>query len=115
MLPMCHSSDKGKSYGAFIASMDLKERVSYYSAVAPHIRGEECSSNIGIHLRKALMTYKQTHVLMYRDGVGDRDIKYFHQHEVICLEKCLKELYAQANIQEEPKIVFHNCHKTHQY
>lgn len=68
------TNDKSKSFGAFVASMDLKLSVSFFSTVSEHRNGEECSSNIGVHMQKALFAYRETHgtlperILFYRDG-----------------------------------------------
>ena len=68
------TNDKSKSYGAFVASMDLKRKVSFFSTVSEHRNGEECSNNIGVHMQKALMAWREENgsfperILFYRDG-----------------------------------------------
>lgn len=94
--------DRSKSYGAFVATMDLKRSSRYFSAVESHANGEELSKNIGISLIKALHVYKSTHnslperILIYRDGVGDGQIKYVHEHEVLDLKSKIKTVYGDA-------------------
>lgn len=106
------STDKRKSYGAFIASMNLKEKVSFFSAVSAHHKDEECSGNIAMNFRKALYEYFQCHgtypekVLMYRDGVGEGDLERVHQNEVKELNNCIREAYMNGNVKEEPKFAF---------
>ena len=91
--------DRSKSYGAFVATMDLKRSGRYFSAVEPHTNGEELSNNIGISMVKALRVYKSTHnalperILIYRDGVGDGQIKYVHETEVRDLKTKIRAVY----------------------
>lgn len=74
------TSDRSKSYGAFVASMDLKETVNFFAAVSPHKDGEELSTNIGIHMLQATKEFKDQHgtlperIFYYRDGVGDGQV-----------------------------------------
>lgn len=74
------TSDRSKSYGAFVASMDLKETVNFFSAVSPHKDGEELSSNIALHMLQATKEFKDQHgalperIFYYRDGVGDGQV-----------------------------------------
>lgn len=69
-----NNTDKSRAYGAFVASMDLKVKVSFFSTVSEHRNGEECSNNIGVHMQKALMAWREENgslperVLFYRDG-----------------------------------------------
>lgn len=106
------STDKRKAYGAFIASMDLKKNVKYFSAVASHIRGEECSGSIAVHMRNALRAFHSTHgcfpekILMYRDGVGEGDIDFVRNQEVNTLENTLKEVYETAGCEYKPTFTF---------
>ena len=94
--------DRSKSYGAFVATMDLKRSSRYFSAVESHTNGEELSKNIGISMIKALHVYKSTHnalperILIYRDGVGDGQIKYVHENEVMDLKRKIRAAYGDA-------------------
>lgn len=106
------TTDRSKSYGAFVASMDLKSSVKFFSAVSPHKDGEEMSGNITTHLQKAMYEYREEHqtlperVLFYRDGVGDGQIEYIYTIEVKQMESKLKEIYAQAGNNDVPKFCF---------
>lgn len=101
-----------KSYGAFIATMDIKQRVQFFSTVAPHDNSEECSAHIDTHMRKALKTYYQVNgcfperIIMYRDGVGDGEIHYVHNNEVKTLERTLNEIYEKKSPGTAPKFSF---------
>ena len=104
--------DRSKSYGAFVASMDLKESVKYFSAVQPHVNGEEMSNNISMNLIKALRAFKNEHgrlperIFFYRDGVGDGDLEYVHSKEVKVVENTLTEIYNKKCGIVVPKLSF---------
>jgi len=108
------TKDRKKSYGAFVASMDLQQKVEYYSAVSQHKDGNEVSANLATHLNTALKTYYQTHntlperIFFYRDGVGDGQIKYVHQQEVTLLDAKIKEIYGKVKVAAgiSPKLTF---------
>lgn len=74
------TSNKAHSFGAFVASMDLKKKVQFYSTVAPHREGEECSNNMSTHMNKALIAWRSEHgnlpdrILFYRDGKSENNI-----------------------------------------
>ncbi|CAG9802484.1 unnamed protein product [Chironomus riparius] len=104
------ASDKKKSYGAFVASMDLKESPKFFSSVASHSDGEECSRQISNHMRKALISYKDLHgslpsrILFYRDGVGEGDIERVHTQEIKQIQEAIASIYRGA--QGEPSFAF---------
>lgn len=104
------STDKRKSFGAFVAALDIKKKVKFFSSVSSHSNGEECSNNITIHMQKALMSYREEYgtlpekILFYRDGVGDGDIEYVNKIEVANLNKLFKEVYSAEGL--TPKFCF---------
>lgn len=104
------TSDRSKSYGAFVASMDLKENPEYYSAVSAHKNGEEISAKIGTHMINALKVYCGVHgglpdrIFFYRDGVGEGQIEIVQKMEVNRLVKVLQEAYDGHN--KQPKFTF---------
>lgn len=106
------TKDRSKSYGAFVASMDLQRNVEYYSAASAHKSGEEMSANIQSHLIAALKQYRGLYgalperIFFYRDGVGEGDIEYVHSKEVRSLEAKLKEIYTKVGGGKEPKLSF---------
>lgn len=77
------TNNRSNSFGALVASMDLKLKVKYFSAVAAHTSGEELSNNIAIQVVQALKQFKNLHgsvperIFFYRDGVGDGQVTYF--------------------------------------
>jgi aubergine-like protein len=101
---VCHdATDKKKSYGALIATMDMKRSQKYFSTVEPHKSGEEISSQFSVNIAKALHTYKDEHqelperIVVYRDGVGDGQIDYVKDIEVKAIDQTLQEIYAKQN------------------
>lgn len=85
---VCHdSSNKGKSFGSMVASLD-KGITRFFSTVSPHVNGEELSNEFGMNMKKALRRYKEVngilpeHIIIYRDGVGEGQIHHVYNHEV---------------------------------
>lgn len=103
--------DRSKSVGAFVASMDLKEKVQFFSAVSIHSSGNEESENIAVHMVKALKAYLNLHeylpekIFFYRDGVGDGQIEYVYNQEVKKLESTLANFY-EGQGKAPPKLTF---------
>lgn len=98
-----HSTEnRNKSYGAFVASMDLKKSVKFFSCAAEHTNGAECSENIKTHMQRALTAYRAVHgtlperILFYRDGVGEGQIDQIVIMEVDELRKVLDIAYEQT-------------------
>lgn len=106
------SRNKNKSYGAFVASMDLKKAVEYFSVVSPHNDGAEMSTNIELHMVQALKSYYTLHgklpdrIFFYRDGVGDGQIEYIHAQEVKRLDAKISEIYLKSGGGMKPKFSF---------
>jgi aubergine len=104
------TTDKTKSYGALVASMDLKKCVKFWSSIAHHRNGEECSNNIEIQMKKALIAFRDEHgvfpdkILFYRDGVGDGEIPYVYDVEVKKLRKLFEQMYEATG--QVPKFAF---------
>lgn len=80
---VCHDArDKKKSYGALVATLDLKRSNKFFSAVSSHTNGEELTNEMVLNINKAIREYRDTHgtlparLVFYRDGVGDGQIPY---------------------------------------
>lgn len=102
---VCHDTKtKSQSYGALVASMDLRTSCKYYSVVSPHNNGEELSNELALNMTKALREYRDVHltlpakILFFRDGVGEGQIHYVIQHEVENLRKVLEKHYQNAGM-----------------
>lgn len=100
---VCHdTADKSRSYGAMVATMDMKKSCNYFSAVSAHRNGEELSDQFALNVCKAIKQYRTEHgslpdrILIYRDGVGEGQTDYVFQHEVQVLVKRLNEVYKTA-------------------
>ncbi|KAL7288194.1 piwi-like protein Siwi [Trichogramma pretiosum] len=105
---VCH--DKASTdYGAMVASLDPLHYGSYYSAVTQHSNGEELSNNIAVHISHALHEYRRKNnclperILVYRDGVGEGQLRYVADHEVSHIYKRLAGLYGG---EEKVKLTF---------
>lgn len=100
---VCHdTADKSKSYGAMVATMDMKKSRNYFSAVSAHRNGEELSDQFALNVCKAIKQYRSEHaslpdrILIYRDGVGEGQTDYVYQHETKVLINRLNEVYKTA-------------------
>lgn len=106
---VCHdTNNKANSYGAVVATMDMRQSTCFFSAVSAHTNGEELSNNLAVNVVKAIKQYVTIHkvlpsrILLYRDGVGEGQTNYVHQHELQHLLRHLKTLYGA----EEVKLAF---------
>lgn len=104
---VCHSSakDNSKSFGALVASMDLKESTRYFSNVMVHSKGQELSNEISMNMVYAIKTYRSLHgslperIIFYRDGVGEGQLHQVFQIEVDKIKQRLAEIYKTAGIE----------------
>uniref|UniRef100_A0A1B6DVK7 Piwi domain-containing protein n=1 Tax=Clastoptera arizonana TaxID=38151 RepID=A0A1B6DVK7_9HEMI len=93
--------DKGKSFGAMVASMD-EHYSRYYSTVTPHTNGEEMSNELSLNIVKAARKFQMrngtlpSRILIYRDGVGEGQIPFVYEHELEFIKKELNHLYGQV-------------------
>lgn len=95
---VCHdTADKTKSFGALVASMDMRTSMRYFSAATPHKDGTELSANIKAKFSLALDAYKEehgtlpAHIVFYRDGVGEGQLRHVYDVEVKQLRDLLQE------------------------
>ncbi|XP_055531352.1 protein aubergine-like [Wyeomyia smithii] len=103
---VCHDTkDKSKSYGALVASMYSGEikHPKFYSTVNHHAKGEELSNYMAVNVVKALRAYQSEfggklplRIIFYRDGVGDGQLKYVYEHELIAIREKLSTVYQGA-------------------
>uniref|UniRef100_A0A1B0GJP8 Uncharacterized protein n=2 Tax=Lutzomyia longipalpis TaxID=7200 RepID=A0A1B0GJP8_LUTLO len=102
------ANDKSRTVGAFVATMDIKECNTYYSAISQHKYGEEISNFLVVNVFKALKQYEQIHkqpparIFFYRDGVGEGDIDHVLSIEVNKLKEKLKTAYGD----HAPKLTY---------
>ncbi|XP_029717566.1 protein aubergine-like [Aedes albopictus] len=111
---VCHDTrDKSKSYGALVASMYGAgcRHPKYFSTVNHHSNGEELSNFMAQNIIKALHSYRADfgnalpdRIIVYRDGVGDGQLKHVYEHEVNSIkDNLLLACKAQPN---SPKLTF---------
>ncbi|XP_003708345.1 aubergine isoform X2 [Megachile rotundata] len=96
---VCHDpSDKSRDFGAMVASLD-KGLTRYFSAVSAHNSGEELSNQFSVNMMKALHCYRNankcfpSHIVIYRDGVGEGQVPHVRDHELEQLKSKLNEIY----------------------
>ncbi|TDG47295.1 hypothetical protein AWZ03_006288 [Drosophila navojoa] len=110
---VCHSSkNKNKSYGALVATMDMKSSTRYYSSVSEHIKGQELSDQMSLKMACALKAYREHHgalperILFFRDGVGDGQLYQVVNTEVNFLKSQLDQIYKSAGKEEGCRMAF---------
>ncbi|XP_065077054.1 protein aubergine-like [Ochlerotatus camptorhynchus] len=97
---VCHDTrDKSKSYGALVASMYGAgcRHPKYFSTVNHHSNGEELSNFMALNIIKAVHAYRADfgnslpdRIIVYRDGVGEGQLKYVYDHEVNAIKEKLQ-------------------------
>ncbi|KAL9704330.1 hypothetical protein quinque_007848 [Culex quinquefasciatus] len=85
------TKDKNKCYGALVAAMNHgkhRQHSEFYSTVNQHSYGADLSDSLGLNIVKALRSFQGAfennlpeRIIIYRDGVGDGELKYVHEHE----------------------------------
>lgn len=102
---VCHDTrDRSRSFGAVVATMDLKVSTNFFSAVSAHTNGEELSNHLSTNVGQALREYHARHgtlpdrILFYRDGVGEGQTNYVYEHELQNLLKTLKLFYKEKDV-----------------
>lgn len=97
------TKDKNKrSFGALVATMDMKQSCNYFSAVSPHNDNQELSDQFALNLNKALQCFRDQHktlpetIIIYRDGVGEGQTNYVFQHEIQNIRDKLDSIYNDA-------------------
>lgn len=111
---VCHDpKDKRASWGAVVATMDLKKRNGeFFSAVNRHENAEEMSKFLSANIAKAIETFYEINgslparILFFRDGVGEGQIEYVHTTELEAIRNKMKEVYYQHGIGDEVKFTF---------
>lgn len=96
------SKNRNNTYAALVATMDLKQNVSFFSTVTSHSTGESLSNDLNMSMTKALKHFHDLHgtlparILIYRDGVGEGQTQYVFEHEVKELREHLEAIYKKA-------------------
>lgn len=110
---VCHdSTNKANSYGALVATMDLKVCGNYFSAVSAHRNGEELSNEMALNVTKALKEFRKIHaslpqkIVIYRDGVGEGQLQFVLEHEVAQIKEKLEFIYRSAGVTKGYNMAF---------
>lgn len=100
---VCHDTrDKSKSFGALVASMygAGMKHPKYFSTVNHHSSGEELSNFMASNMIKAIHSYRSDYngalpqrIIVYRDGVGEGQLKYVYEHEIGAIREKLTLAY----------------------
>lgn len=91
------SSQKGRSAGGFVASLN-KNLTQWYSRVAFHNTHQELSDALKVHITVALKRYSEVNgslpdrIIFYRDGVSDGQIHQVQEWELEQLRRSYREL-----------------------
>lgn len=107
---VCHDpKNKSLSWGAMVATMDLRKRNNeFFSAVDRHKSGEEISKYLGMNMVKAVNQFQQINgtlpekIMFFRDGVGDGQIRFVLDNELAAIKEQLKAVYAHHGLGEVP-------------
>lgn len=105
-----HPRDRSRSMGALCATMDLNRSSSFYSTTMEYRDGNEMVQNLDRYLGEACKQYKELHkelpdrIVMYRDGVGEGQIKTVEAQEVNPIINLLERIYKQEG--KTPKFAY---------
>lgn len=110
------NTDKSRrvSYGALVATMDLKTVQRFFSTISEYRGGEELSDHLTQNVEKALKAYQLTHnslparILLYRDGVGEGQLEYVHKFEVQHLVTTLESIYERMKMKLQLAVIVVN-------
>lgn len=89
--------------------MDLrKQNNQFFTAVNRHKNGEELSNDLKVNVTKAVKQFEEINqalperLLFFRDGVGEGQLAYVHEHEVGQIKAALKVIYERYGLPEPP-------------
>ncbi|XP_011303586.1 protein aubergine [Fopius arisanus] len=93
------NEESNRSFAAVVATLD-KGLTRYFSTVSSHERNDQLTVNIIASLTKALEKFREVNngclpsrILLYRDGVPDKQIGNITDHEVSRVHKSLRRIY----------------------
>jgi len=101
------SSDRNRSVGGFVASMN-QTLTSWYSRASYHTNNEEMSSNFAANFLEAIKKFFDqrktlpSRIIVYRDGVGDGMIAHVFDYEL----KQIRQALEKINKENPPKLAF---------
>jgi aubergine-like protein len=83
----------------------------YFSTVSNHKGLEELGSNLAMDMNKCLDAYRAENgnlpdrIIVYRDGVGDGQLRYVYDIETIQIQKSMEDYYLNAGV-PKPKLTY---------
>lgn len=99
------TASKDTSYGALVATMDLKKGVEFFSAVSSSRDSDGLTNDFSMNVIRALHAFKEINgilpkrIFIYRGGVGDGQLSYIRDIEVKSIEEKLKKAYGENRFQ----------------
>lgn len=94
------TKDKSTSFGCLVATMDLKQDVSFFSNVST-VKGDKISTEFSVSVTLAVRHWLEKYsslprkIIIYRGGVGDGDLSYLENIEVCSLKESLHKMYGE--------------------
>lgn len=104
--------DRSKSFGALVATMDMKVNATFYSTVAECSAHDVLANSLWPMLTKALRQYRKeqgklpARIIFYRDGVSDGSLKQLYEHEVKEVVEKLEQEYKRAEAEKPPMFAY---------
>lgn len=96
--------NKSKSFGCLVATMDLKQDVEFFSHVSSVASSEKISGDFVSGVVKAIRHWHTKYrslpskLVIYRGGVGDGDLQYLEQIELVALKTAMAEMYSSDEL-----------------
>lgn len=116
---VCHdTTNKSKSFGALVASGDMRTSDKYFSYAQAHENGEELAKNMRTAFGSAIRNFVQEHnkpparIIFYRDGVGEGQLEHVKANEITDIQECINEMYSKRGL-ALPQFVFIVVTKRH--
>lgn len=89
--------------------MDLKEKCEFFATVSTYANSDKLSTEFSLSVMKAINAWREKYgnlpkkIVIYRGGVGDGDLPYLKDQEVIQLENQLEAYYPEQEDTTKPK------------
>ncbi|CAL8115744.1 unnamed protein product [Orchesella dallaii] len=103
---------KGSSVGAMVATTAASQ-AKYYSTISHHSSRDDLSERTGADFTKCLHAYSKINnalpdrIIMYRDGVGEGQLKYVYETELGNIRSAIDGVYKSAGREATmPKFTF---------
>jgi aubergine-like protein len=97
------TTQRGRSFGAFVASLNMRYS-RWWSKADVHDRMEEISSQMALNVTEALKVYRKFNkeypekVIIYRDGVGEGQLEHVFKVELKKVKEALSELNSATEL-----------------